>query len=522
MELLKQYVRMNRLERTGEIQLSLEEDFNLPDTKPDVSSICLEKGEVFVEEIRPAADAVTVKGKLAFSVLYDTRENGGGLERTEGKIPFEEKINLEGLMATEEPFVTGTVDDLTVGMINSRKLSVQSVVTLRATVDVISEEELPVGVAESGELQGDAQVRQVPIDFTKACLCRKDVCRIKEELSLPSGYPNLGRILWKSVEPGEMNFRLGEEQLYVQGELRVFVLYEGEGEDQMPQIYETRVNVSSQMACSGCREGMALDVRYGIAGSELTPKPDLDGELRELGLEVTLALRICVYEEERLSVVKDVYGVRQEIREQERTANLRQLVRCVTGKTRVADHLAVPGGVKPLQLIRGEAELGPVHSQVRDGGISIQGSLGVKILYVTGEDDNPYGCLKAALPFEYSLEIPGMKKEDDPDQIQARVEQLSLAMPDGEEVDVKAVLSFSVSVFRDLSVEVVSALSQEPVGREKLSALPGMVAYVVKEGEDLWSIGKKYYVPVQSIMDVNDLSSGEVMPGQKLLIIKGE
>mgnify|MGYP002509235698 CR=1 FL=1 len=33
-----------------------------------------------------------------------------------------------------------------------------------------------------------------------------------------------------------------------------------------------------------------------------------------------------------------------------------------------------------------------------------------------------------------------------------------------------------------------------------MSNLPGMVIYMVKEGDNLWNIGKKYYIPVDSLV----------------------
>ena len=44
---------------------------------------------------------------------------------------------------------------------------------------------------------------------------------------------------------------------------------------------------------------------------------------------------------------------------------------------------------------------------------------------------------------------------------------------------------------------------------------------MVKEGDNLWNIGKKYYVPVEGLRQLNALDSDEVKPGQKLLIVKG-
>jgi len=49
-----------------------------------------------------------------------------------------------------------------------------------------------------------------------------------------------------------------------------------------------------------------------------------------------------------------------------------------------------------------------------------------------------------------------------------------------------------------------------------------MVIYVVKNGDSLWSIGRRYYVTVDSIRELNNLSTDEIRPGQKLLIARGQ
>lgn len=516
MELLKQYVRRNGTEKEGQLQITLEEDVNLPEMKPDVNTICLEKGNVLVEEVQPMADAVTVRGRLVFSILYHTQEYGGRLECMEGKLPFEEKIRVEGLLPSDDVNVTGTVEDLTVSVINSRKLGIQSILSLEATAQTIQDEELPVGVTGLG--QEDAQIRLVPLEYTELALCSKDVMRIKEEFSLPSGHPNVGRILWKSAELGEMNFRLGEEQLYAQGEVRVFVLYESE--DGNPEIYEATLEESAQIACSGCHEGMAIDVRYGISQWELTPKPDLDGEMRDFGLEMTVTLRICAYEEKKLDVVTDVYGVKEEILEEKKAAHLRRLLRSVTGKTKVSDHVALEGTAKPLQLIRGEGTLTLTDVQATENGLRLRGSLGVKILYVTGDDEKPYGCVRKTLPYEYVLEIPGMEKADGPERVQATLERFSVTMQGSEEMEVKALLCFVASAFHEEETQVPGEITETPLDQEKIASLPSMAIYVVRPGEHLWNVGKKYYVSIQSLKELNNLTSEELVAGQKLLIVR--
>ena len=72
MELIKRNIHMDRIKTQAVTQFTLEDDVNIPDTKPDVNSLNLEKGELVIEEMKPGTDAVTIRGNLRFVLLYHT------------------------------------------------------------------------------------------------------------------------------------------------------------------------------------------------------------------------------------------------------------------------------------------------------------------------------------------------------------------------------------------------------------------------------------------------------------------
>lgn len=515
MELIRRNIHMDRVKAEAVIQAALEDDVNMPESKPDVSSLNLERGEIAIDEIRPGTDCVTVKGRLCYRVLYHTAEEGSSLAVLEGKLPFEEKINLQGALPSDTVAVEGEVEDLTVGIINTRKLNVQSLITLNARVEELYDEEAPIAL--HGEEK--AEYRQMPVNLAQIAICKNDIFRLKEEVALPSNYPNIFQILWSSLSLGDVEFKAMEEKLSVSGDIHLFILYEGEGEEHPIRSFETAIPFGGELECHGCREGMMPDIRYHLGQQELTVRPDFDGEERSVGLEIVLDIAIRVYEEERLEIISDIYGVSSEISTVSHRADLRRLLARVTGKTKVTDRIHVDGG-SVLQLLHSEGSVALEQQSTVENGILLQGSMSVKVLYITGEDDAPYGCAQAQIPYRYTLEVPDISPED-LGKVHAEVEQLQVAMLDGEEMDVKAVLSFSTVVFKNIPVELIGQVSVSELDGGKMSSLPGMVVYVVKPGDNLWNIGKKYYVPVETLRELNSLDSDELMPGQKLLVVKG-
>ena len=57
-------------------------------------------------------------------------------------------------------------------------------------------------------------------------------------------------------------------------------------------------------------------------------------------------------------------------------------------------------------------------------------------------------------------------------------------------------------------------------GREILERCPDVPVYVAKPDDSLWQIGKKYYMPVARIKELNGLTTDMLKGGEKLLLVK--
>lgn len=515
MELVKRNIHMDRVKTRAVSQFTPEDDVNIPDSKPDVDALQLSKGTLVVEEIRPGTDAVNVKGNLEFTVLYHTREEGSRLEVMSGRIPFDERIFLGGAVPSDTVTVEGDVEDLTVSMINSRKLSIRSLVTVTAWVEELYDEEIPVSL--KGE--ESCEYRPVSMEIARIAIRKNDIFRIREEISLPSGYPNIFRILWDNVSLGDLEFKTMEERLSVSGEVQLSLLYEGEGEEHPVRSFETTIPFSGSMECHGALDGMIPDISCRLGQKEFGVRPDPDGEERIIGMELVLDIGMHIYQEERLQMISDIYGVSAEVSTVTCPAKLRRLLSKVNGKTKLSERTPVEQG-SVLQLLHSEGKVICGQQTVVKDGILLQGNVEVWVLYVTGEDEAPYGSLKVQLPFQYTLDVPGIGTEQ-PGQTKGAVEQLQVTMAGGEELEIKAILSFSAIVFQNEPVDVIGQVSVSPLESRKRSSLPGMAVVMVKEGDNLWNIGKKYYVSVDSLRKANGLENSEIHAGQKILVVKG-
>lgn len=84
----------------------------------------------------------------------------------------------------------------------------------------------------------------------------------------------------------------------------------------------------------------------------------------------------------------------------------------------------------------------------------------------------------------------------------------------------KAVLAFDTFMRNPVFMNVITNVEFTPLSIEEMEKRPGIIGYIVKEGDDLWSLAKRYRTTEQRIREVNGLEERELKAGDKLLIFK--
>mgnify|MGYP001074119617 FL=1 len=298
MELVKKKIHMDRVASKAGTQMVLEEDVNISDNRPDASHLIAVKGDVVMDEIRVGDDRVNLKGRLQVQMLYLTEEEGM-CASMQAELPLEEKINMEGVHNGDTVLSSWVIEDLTVGLINSRKMSVQAMISFDLELEEKLEQEAAVDIYHEEPVEYRKQI----YPLLQMAVNKKDIFRIKEEMELPSNLPNAFQIIWHSISLNNIEFRALDEKIALQGEMKAFFLYEGEGDNDKTLWYENTVPFSGMIECHGCRENMVPDIRYTTSQCSVEIKPDFDGEERVFCVENVLDLEIRLYEEENLEVL---------------------------------------------------------------------------------------------------------------------------------------------------------------------------------------------------------------------------
>ena len=494
-------------------QFVLDEDYNVPDSRDDVSKVVALEGKVQIEEVKPVENYVRVQGRVEFQILYVAEGFEPKFCSMEGKIPFVEMIYMEGT-AEKVPEVKKTHVELTAQMIHSRKLRVRSMVEMELLEERQRAWEIPTDVVSEGMLYK----KQSPMEILKLHTSKKDIYRVKEEINLPGTKESVGVMLWTDVASRKMDTRPALDELQIMGELLLFCFYESP--DGKIDWLEQTIPYQGRVSCNGIDETMYHHVRANLEEVHVEVREDEDGEMRVIGVEGTLQLYIAVYEEEKMDFLEDLYSLEQNCVIETKPVDYEQLVLMNHSKCKVMERLSIPElRNEVLQICHSKGILRIDRMERRDDGIQMEGALYISFLYVKANDQMPFDIWQGVVPVSYLIEC-GDADEKVRYHISAALEQLSITLQGGDEIEVKAVLAFQGFFKRVETREMIWQVKTEPMVLAEIEKRPSIVGYIVKEGDNLWSLAKRYSTSVEAICEVNEMSEETLQAGDRLLIFK--
>lgn len=514
MELKKENVRVLKSKSKAASQVTFDEDYNVPDAKPDVGRMIQSKGNVSVDEVRLSEGRAFLKGSLNVDLLY-VGEEEGKVYSLSARLPMDEIINLEGIVSGDKMCLKWEIEDLSLHVIHSRKLNVKAIVTFFASVDELADICLPVELEEK-----NVSVRRKKVRLMSLHIHKKDTMRVKDDINLVSNRPNIQEFLWHTIEVRALDLRPEENVVKVKGELAVFVLYVGDDEGNPLQWLEYSLPFGGEVECSGCGTDLIPNIEVSVMHQAMEVKPDADGEERIFQVDVVLELDMKLYREEEHELILDVYTPLKQCVLQGKKELLESLLVRNFSKCRLTDRVEVKETQgKILQICHSMGRVKVDKMKIVEDGIRVEGIVLLKVLYIIGNDDMPFYSMEAMIPFTHVVEARGITK-DCVYYLHSDLEQLSTTMVDSNELEVKATVGLNVLVLTRMEELIIDKIEEQPLDMKKIQSMPGITVYMVKQADTLWDIAKRFFTTVEEIVRLNELPGEEVHAGQPLLLVK--
>lgn len=515
MELVKKQIQMERKKGSASTQATFDEIYNLPDYLPDIYSVILNKGEVRLDENKTGPGHVMVRGAVKFKVLYRTDQNDWKISSLEGEIPFQETLVVENMDEFDMVNVEPLLEDLSIQIINSRKLNIRALLELNVIVSERYDTDIPVSI----NTEDQPEILMEEKDFLELRYRGNEQCHIREEIKVPSNKPNIRQILWQQAQIFGMDSRISAGELAIQGEIQVFLVYVSE-ENNSLQWFVVKIPYQCNFEIPEADVNMIPYIVSRPQNLVCSMGNDEDGESRVILVEADVKADVRFYEEQKQEFINDTYALDRYLILQKETDSLVRLRMKNESKCRVNETLKIENpDSNILQICAGFGTAEIDQQKIVEDGIEVEGAVRIQVLYLTSNDNTPIEAVEGVLPFQYTIEIPHINMGDQV-ELQHSLEVLSFLMKSNREVEVQAVVNLQALVTEPYDMDLISEIKEEDIRIEQLNVQPSIVGLTLTTEDTLWEIAKQYNTTIDYIKQTNQLEDDKISQGMKILLIK--
>lgn len=502
----------------GTNQIMLEGDIVIPDNKPDIGYIIWKDTAIHIDNTDIVNERVNYKGSLDMNILY-MEKNEASCQSVRASVPINDFINIENIDSSMIVSISSETADIRYRTVNERKINYRIVSDVSAQVTKKEENTVITDMEDIPESQKIINTMEIDRIITSL----NDTFAVKDRLAIPNGRPDISQIIFSDAGIISSEVLAESGRISVRGILKTSYLYNS-FEENMPEYVENEIPFNGDIDSPETAQGMDVDCKLSVRSINITPAEDDNGEMREVEIDCTAGCDAKITERITENILEDVYCINKKTNMKKNCINYSDLL-CRNRNSCVIRQRIKLEDSSPdiLQIIKAGGNIHIDDFAAAENKINAEGIINVQIMYTAKNDRKPIFCIDAVVPFSQGIEAVGVTPEGKFDVVMnSQVENVNINILSNREIDVSCAININVSVFNDKCRNIISGIEFEDMQCDELNKIAAMTVYVVKKGDTLWNIAKKYNTSVDEILKVNDIENPDLIyPKQKLLILKG-
>ncbi|MGN1318099.1 MAG: SPOCS domain-containing protein [Lachnospirales bacterium] len=514
MELNMTTIKLNSKIANEKSQLLLDCDL-VADTKPAIEKILKACGRVIIDTKEVMEDRVNFKGRFLSEVIYISKGDNE-ICSLSGEAPVNDFAEVKGAKNGMKSKIGVDISNIDYSLINDRKVSISAMADLLVSVN---EDTVLDAIENISDIPKSCQ-RLTTIVSDVVVSDKKDSFNINEEITLPQSKLPISQILTVEANIINPDLTTAEDSVKVRGDGAVTIMYISD-EGGMPQIYETDLPFEGVFEAEGVKEGMSVNGSFVVDNIYYNIEENENGENRIIELDINVITEFQVTESIENEILEDAYSTGNEINMDIEKICATYIV-CQNKSQYPVKETVTLDETAPdmLQIFKTSGKPYIDEIKIEDNKVIIDGVINTDIMYVTGNDETPVYNYKAAIPFSQTVDARGAKEGMEA-EVSSAISHIGFNMLSDREVEVRCALNTNTIVTNNVCVNVPIFAEIKPLDEEALNKLPSMVIYVVKPGDTLWKLAKRFNSTVEDIAELNNIENPDLIyPGQRFIILK--
>lgn len=501
----KETINLTQLVIKDKYTIWENQDLLVPDTKPDVMKVLRVEGLPVIQDVELKEGSIRISGEITYYILYKSMD-GAKPRGVSMAYPFVQTISNSNIKPDMIIDANVYIKNIIWSLPNERKISIKSEVV----IDYIVNKIVPINLISKLESDNSVESLKAKSNYRNIIAVKQDTINISEEIMLAQDQAPIQEILRVGTEIKNTDYKVSYNKILVKGELMVQIVYLKNVDTSELGVYNTQVPFAGMIEFDNINDNSKFDINYRIQNMQLSLS-GIDGNTISLTGEVYV--RASMFENNQIEHIVDFYSTDEEYEYEaenvvvvtdrecmEHTLNLKESIGSLETDNKIVDYTVQTENLNFKVVGQNLNIVGTIKIPVAFVNVS-SNIMDVKI-YDLNVDTN------ISLGQEFNEETINIKHT----VISANVSQ------SGSAIDANITIQIVACVDKVESILQLGDIIQSQTNNNNLE---NMYIYIIKKGDTLWSIAKKYKTTVAKIANTNNIvDENRINIGQKLLLIR--
>ncbi|MBR6613779.1 MAG: DUF3794 domain-containing protein [Clostridia bacterium] len=498
----KELLKLDKIIARNTQILWLEQDLLVPDSKPDVMKIVQVEAVPYIANTDVYDGGIRVSGEITYYIIYRSMDE----DKTRGitaTYPFTQSINVPEVKKNMKENVRIAVRNIVYSLPNERKIGIK----LELVYKYVVKENTDVSIITGMEGEDDIESKNVSDTFYNVIDVKDEIIDTNEDIIMSDSTPKIGEILRVGAGITNTDYKVSYNKILVKGDISLEVMYVEQDTNNV-FTYTTEVPFAGMIEFENIKEEYKWDIKYALRNLELTLN-----ENNILNAKAEINVNVVLYEEKEITYIKDFYSTKSNLKYDAKDVVIVKNKDIMNKTIAIKENVGVTDIKNKVATTTVSTE--QLNAKVVGENLYVDGVVKLGATFVNQDtgvlENKTYDLL-------VDTTIP-LGKDVKNENVDVTINVISKAATNiNGNVEANINLEFVVTVENVDKVILIDEITDEDV---KDDALNSMYVYIIKKGDTLWDIAKKYKTTVDKIANTNNITDENKLDiGQKILIIR--
>lgn len=506
----RKILNLNKVLVKESISKWIEQDIIVPDSKPDALKIVNITVTPYINDTQVLdGGKVKITGRINYFVIYNVSDpvfNTRGLFMS---YPYTETLNVEG--ATKESIlnIVPITKNVIFSLPNERKISVKSEILFK----IRAKTPVTINLITKFNTDKDIEYKIKECDFNNILFKKKSIIASKEDVMLPKQAEDFFEILKLDVKVINTEYKESYNKIMVKGDMDISLIYLSEDREDSFKRLNLQVPFSSMVELPSINENSKFDIKYDIQNFNLALNEEITST-KTFSLDYEIEVEVNMFEEQRIEYIEDFYSQSQDLRYSEESVEL------VKREIEMFKNIEVVENISNIlspntRLIDYTLDVSNIEPVLNSNIVKLDGNAKISLLIFNLENmELENKTIDVLINEEFRIDDIN---QDTRIYLELKDSNLNITTQ-GNDLEVRIKIDVYSNVEDIIKLNLIDDIMEEKLD---ISDLDSMNIYIVKQGDTLWSIAKKYKTSIGKIAKINNIEDINVLDkGQKILVIR--